>query len=310
MTVDIQFLDIRFSNLCNLKCRMCNHGYSSRWHADELRMSGPEAQQGAAPKLIRLPENTVERLIPYLGNLQAVYFAGGEPMLMPEHFGLLTWLHDNRKDIAVFYSTNLTAMSYRGVQFLDLWKDLRLVKLQISCDGFGEVGEYQRTGFKHAEFFRNLERVRTFARPMTYSPEGRARAPRIDTSIVYDIQFTTTLYNVFHVFDFLDFMVAAGHVPDTDTVNVAYAWSPAAVSLNNAEDKDAIVGFLEEGKRRITARKTVDELDNLISFTKKRNDIPFDEVVKWNERLDEIRGTPHSFRDRLTPADRRGTAGP
>ena len=29
---DFQHIDIRFSNLCNFKCRMCNHDFSSNWY--------------------------------------------------------------------------------------------------------------------------------------------------------------------------------------------------------------------------------------------------------------------------------------
>jgi MoaA/NifB/PqqE/SkfB family radical SAM enzyme len=298
MPVDIQFLDIRFSNLCNLRCRMCSHRYSSRWFEDERRMAQSEGGEPPASRVIRVSEDTVGKLIPYLGHLKSVYFAGGEPMLMPEHFQLLTWLHDNgrTKDIDVFYSTNLTALSYRGVELADLWKDFRLVKLSISCDGFGAVGEYQRTGFKHDEFFANLDRVKTFADPMFYTEASAARWPRrVGSGIIYDIQYTTTIYNVFHIFDFLEFTVGEGHVPDTDTVNLAYAWSPAVASLNNAGDKEAIVRYLEDGRSRITARKTIVELDNLIGFTKKERDIPFDQVKSWNDRLDEMRGTASPF---------------
>ncbi len=301
LAVDIQFLDLRFSNLCDQKCRMCNHRYSSKWYEDEIALLGPESEQAPRQRLIRLPENTVEQLKPYLGGVKSVYFAGGEPLLMPEHFRLLTWLHESerKEEISVFYSTNLTAMAHRGVRFVDLWQDFRLVKLSISCDGFGAVGEYQRTGFRHDEFFRNLERVATFANPMKYSAANPY--PLKDTRILYDIQYTTTLYNVFHVFDFLEYMVARGYVPDTDAVNLAYAWSPATVSLNNASDKEAIVAFLERGKAGIQAEKTLAEIDNLIRFTQRHNDIPFEEVLRWNERLDELRGTPRAFSARLTP---------
>jgi len=261
-------------------------------------MAQSEGGEPPASRVIKVSEDTVAKLIPYLGHLKSVYFAGGEPMLMPEHFQLLTWLHDNgrTKDIDVFYSTNLTALSYRGVELADLWKDFRLVKLSISCDGFGAVGEYQRTGFKHDEFFANLDRVKSFADPMFYTEASAARWPqRVGSGIIYDIQYTTTIYNVFHIFDFLEFMVGEGHVPDTDTVNLAYAWSPAVASLNNAGDKEAIVRYLEEGRSKITARKTIVELDNLIGFTRKERDIPFDQVKSWNDRLDEMRGTASPF---------------
>ena len=34
---DLRYVDIRFSNLCNFKCRMCNHTFSSNWYDDMIR---------------------------------------------------------------------------------------------------------------------------------------------------------------------------------------------------------------------------------------------------------------------------------
>ena len=39
---EMTYWDIRFSNLCNLKCRSCGHIFSSQWYQDQARLAGPE----------------------------------------------------------------------------------------------------------------------------------------------------------------------------------------------------------------------------------------------------------------------------
>ena len=38
----LTYWDIRFSNLCNLRCRSCGHIFSSQWYQDQARLAGPE----------------------------------------------------------------------------------------------------------------------------------------------------------------------------------------------------------------------------------------------------------------------------
>jgi radical SAM protein with 4Fe4S-binding SPASM domain len=39
---EMTYWDIRFSNLCNLKCRSCGHIFSSQWYQDQAKLAGPE----------------------------------------------------------------------------------------------------------------------------------------------------------------------------------------------------------------------------------------------------------------------------
>ena len=51
----LHYLDTRFSNLCNLKCRMCGPGLSSSWYEDYVAIDGKQGE-----KVIR----TIEALKP------------------------------------------------------------------------------------------------------------------------------------------------------------------------------------------------------------------------------------------------------
>ncbi len=37
---EMTYWDIRFSNLCNLKCRSCGHIFSSQWYQDQVKLAG------------------------------------------------------------------------------------------------------------------------------------------------------------------------------------------------------------------------------------------------------------------------------
>ena len=83
---DFQHIDIRFSNLCNFKCRMCNHDFSSNWYEDMKKIRPQNVRE---TKVLKATDTIVEDLIPHLSKIRSFYFAGGEPLIMPEHYKVL-----------------------------------------------------------------------------------------------------------------------------------------------------------------------------------------------------------------------------
>ena len=83
----LTYWDIRFSNLCNLRCRSCGHIFSSQWYQDQVKLAGPE--WGKNNKVLNYAGRTEtdiwEQLEPHLDYVEQIYFAGGEPLLMEEH---------------------------------------------------------------------------------------------------------------------------------------------------------------------------------------------------------------------------------
>ena len=46
---ELTYWDIRFSNLCNLKCRSCGHIFSSQWYQDQAKLAGGNWKRSGNP---------------------------------------------------------------------------------------------------------------------------------------------------------------------------------------------------------------------------------------------------------------------
>ena len=303
--LDFQHIDIRFSNLCNFKCRMCNHNFSSHWYEDSQIIDDEGRyiyKSGENKKVLKASETIVEDLIPYLGKVKSFYFAGGEPLIMPEHFKVLTWLYDNLpvkefidrdqnklegRDLSLHYNTNLSVIKYDEQSLIDLWKGFKRVYLSISCDGVNEVGEYQRTGFKTEKFEENMKVIKKFAKA---SPVWNQ-----DMGIVYGFQYTTTSMNIHHIFDFIDYMLEKEHINSSEEIDFYYAWGPDWVSIQNMSqtDKEKIGILFRDRMRTIQSKKTKDELISLYNFMNQGNTCSKRKVVTMRDKLDEINKTSY-----------------
>jgi MoaA/NifB/PqqE/SkfB family radical SAM enzyme len=303
--LDFQHIDIRFSNLCNFKCRMCNHNFSSHWYEDAQKVDDEGRHIYKSPenkKVLKASETIVEDLIPYLGKVKSFYFAGGEPLIMPEHFKVLTWLYDNLpekefidrdqnkivgRDLSLHYNTNLSVIKYDEQSLIDLWKGFKRVYLSISCDGVNEVGEYQRTGFKTEKFEENMKVIKRFAKA---SPVWNQ-----DMGIVYGFQYTTTAFNIHHIFDFIDYMLEKGHINSSEEIDFYYAWGPEWISIQNMSqtEKEKIGILFRDRMRTIQSKKTKDELISLFNFMNQGNTCSKRKVVTMRDKLDEINKTSY-----------------
>jgi sulfatase maturation enzyme AslB (radical SAM superfamily) len=146
----LQFVDIRNTNLCNLKCRYCGPHFSNKW-AEELNMPA---------WLLRQDINEYKNLL-ITDSLHWLYFTGGEPLFNPEHWQLLQDLVDNNRaaNISLVYNTNLTTIKYKDINIIDIWKQFKSVTVQCSVDAIGEPLEYIRSGASWARIKQNIEQL-------------------------------------------------------------------------------------------------------------------------------------------------------
>jgi MoaA/NifB/PqqE/SkfB family radical SAM enzyme len=88
-----------------------------------------------------------------------MYFTGGEPLINPEHWDLLTELVSLglSEKISLMYNTNLTTVRYKDTDVLDLWKKFKSVQINCSIDAVGTPLEYIRSGCNWAKIESNLQ---------------------------------------------------------------------------------------------------------------------------------------------------------
>ncbi len=157
-TVDefkMRYFDIRFSNICNFKCRTCGSEFSSQW--------GMEMQKNFDPKhpiVIHVDEGkgtVLEEVLTHIEHIDLAYFAGGEPLITDEHYTMLEeMIRLGRTDITLRYNTNASNIKYKKHDILDLWKHFKKIELSCSIDHYGERAEWLRKGTDWGKVEANL----------------------------------------------------------------------------------------------------------------------------------------------------------
>jgi MoaA/NifB/PqqE/SkfB family radical SAM enzyme len=191
---NIVYLDIRFGNICNLKCRMCGYGLSSSWHEDVIKLDALEEliimttdpknngrggqyyltsdnplSQVNRPKFIHV--DCYDKIEPYIKFAEEIYFAGGEPMLYPEHTKILDNLIDSgNTKCRLRYNSNLSTLKNKGRDVVELWKNFESVEVGASIDAMQDGVEFIRSNLKWSVFEKNYNRIRTEAPEINLNP--------------------------------------------------------------------------------------------------------------------------------------------
>lgn len=202
------YWDLRFSNICNLKCRICNFSSSSSWHKDAQVLGAVDSNTtDAVIHGLKNPEAFLSDLKPFYPELNHIYFAGGEPLLFKENMALLEDLSSlKRYQVVLRYSTNFTQINPRVVE---LWKKFRKLELWISLDGSGKRGEFQRKGLVWDDIIKNLDYV-------------KKECPQADIII----HFTVNAFNILHLPDFHREMVKKGYIKRVNKIYMNILHTP------------------------------------------------------------------------------------
>lgn len=152
---DLKTIDVRWTNLCNFSCVYCSPEYSSRW-ADELKIhpvTPTEDQTNAFRQYI----------YDHAPNLQHVYLAGGEPLLMRENLELLKRLNP---DVNLRVNTNLSKTDTRVFESICEFKN---VHWTVSVETQQQEFEYIRFGGCWTDFLENLQVIKKLEHKISFN---------------------------------------------------------------------------------------------------------------------------------------------
>ena len=183
----IRYWDIRFSNICNFRCRYCGPNFSSNWWEDKAALYGRDSVKHSKFLYAGGSKDAIwNQMIEHIPYLEQIYFAGGEPLLMEEHYRLLDELiRRDMTDVRLIYNTNFSELNYKKNNVLELWKHFKSVSVGASLDAMGARAEYMRKGTMWSEIEDNRRRM-------------IATCPDID----FYISATVNVFNVLHISDF------------------------------------------------------------------------------------------------------------
>ena len=155
-----EVLEIKFSNLCNLKCIMCSSNCSSLWEKDMPldntkfgKFRGPEV----AKKILEFADT-------YYRDIKTFQLFGGEPVLHKEFddiFNLILSKPISEGKKTISFSTNMYYNEKYRTQFEDKIEAVldqgHKLFMRFSIDGMYEQGEYVRTNMEWSKFEDNLD---------------------------------------------------------------------------------------------------------------------------------------------------------
>jgi organic radical activating enzyme len=230
---EMTYWDIRFSNLCNLKCRSCGHIFSSQWYQDQAKLAGPEwkARNTVLNYAGRTETDMWNQLEPHLDYVEQIYFAGGEPLLMEEHYRILDELvRRKRFDVRLIYNTNFTYTDLKGRSVFEYWQQFDSVAVGASLDAAGGRGEYIRKGTDWNTVVEN-----------------RREMMRVCPKVDFYISPTLSIMNAWHLPDFHRDWVEAGLIRAQD-LNVNILQDPAhyRIDIAPAEYKQQLTALYRE----------------------------------------------------------------
>jgi len=277
---NIKSWDIRFSNLCNLKCRSCGSVYSTTWAQEDEKFEGYSDYK----KLQSIPDGVPDPLENQYHNVDKIYFAGGEPLIMPEHFRTLQKIIDTGRagKVKLLYNTNMTKLNYNKHNLIEFWKHFKVVVIGASIDAMGERAEYIRNGVKWSVIENNFKEL--------------SEAVKVYKNINIHISPTVSIMNVHSLPDLHKYFVEKGYVEDTTAIVLNMLLNPAHYEIRNLPRK-----LKDEVKQKIkdhciwlreqnTRLDVIESFESILSYIENEaKDVDVARFVSETNKIDKRR---------------------
>jgi radical SAM protein with 4Fe4S-binding SPASM domain len=148
-------MDIKFGNICNIKCRICSSKNSHVWKRDEKQLFGFTTIEESSQSWVEIDSRWNE-LSEFVDNLEVLYISGGEPLLIKKNYEFLrACIEKNKaKNISVRILTNGTITLES--ELIEILKHFKHVYIGYSIDDLGEKFNYQRNPAKWDKVEKNF----------------------------------------------------------------------------------------------------------------------------------------------------------
>ena len=154
----LSYIDLRFGTKCQLACVMCSPHDSSGWIKDykaifpavknkslkeTMQWENKGSYNGSSYNWHKQNPTFWKQFYEQIPNMQQIYFAGGESLIIEEHYEILEECirQGYAKNLELRYNSN--GVEWREDLF-DLWKHFKLVRFHYSVDDIFERNEYIR----------------------------------------------------------------------------------------------------------------------------------------------------------------------
>lgn len=164
------YMDARWNNLCNLKCRTCGPRFSTSWIDEHAKLYNLTKEDRLKTEDVftfsgKYEDQLYEEMEKHLPYVKRIYFAGGEPLMQKDHYKVLEKLihlghtGTDGKPLTIHYNTNFSQLKLGKYQAIDLWKQFKDINIHASLDASHDKAEYWRKGTDWDIIVENRERL-------------------------------------------------------------------------------------------------------------------------------------------------------
>jgi sulfatase maturation enzyme AslB (radical SAM superfamily) len=233
--------------------------------------------------------DSFEKNLPYF---RRVEFAGGEPLMDPQHYRILDMLKPYGANIEIKYATNGTTIGIsKGRTIHDYWTHFRSVAVNVSIDGIGPVYEYIRGNGDWREVVQNIQIIQAI--PNINRVVG-AVAVQVSNVLTLDEMIKTFLDELGIVF-----YTNMVNYPNVLSVQVLPNDLKALAVTKLKAVRELVPDFKYVKENPILLGITLGQIDGVINYilAKDQSNL-WPDCVEFNRRLDITRN--QSFTD-VTP---------
>jgi MoaA/NifB/PqqE/SkfB family radical SAM enzyme len=305
MPFEIPTMELKLNNLCNLKCRMCHPMDSTSWNdwgeikefykkENNIMFSIVEEHnlenKPFLDKFQDNPEwwNSLEKLLPYF---RRVEFAGGEPLMDPQHYRILDMLKPYAHQIEVKYATNLSMLGKGNRNIYEYWPHFKSIAVNVSIDGIKDSYEYIRGNADWDTMIENIRKIQSIP-----------NISRIVGAVTVQVSNILDMDKIIEYF--LDDLEIIFHTHRVEYPNVLSAQvlpdelkQLAIHRLEKVKDKVPFFKYVQKEPKLL--QYTIEQIQYNINYLKATDQSNlWEDCVEFNRRLDKSRS--QSFTD-VTP---------
>ena len=267
----LKYLDIRESNLCNYKCRMCSTHSSSKWLQEDKELRGeilPMYSKAGINPITGIMRAGVDYSSYDLSEVEEIHFAGGEPLIMQETYDIIDAVKAQRPDdynlVDINIITNASKLTWKSNDILESIKGFDYAGISCSIDGMDLRHDYLRNGGVN-DWHRVKQNIDTLVDWKKESTEANKRQVRFHTTI--------TWANLYHVWDLYE----QYHLTGKAKMTLNFSLDPIGIGVDSLPYKE-----LQRAIDFYSSKPQSPEITDIITFLKSQVHKKRDHKV-WND---------------------------
>lgn len=219
-SVDVNYLDLSWSNKCNLQCKMCTPDASDQLIKEfKLIDIKPWVEKDSDYKA----QWNYDQIKPILDlvktkGLMQILVTGGEPLINNDFYAFCKELIDSglSKQVDLSIHTNLTVTPSK---WFDIWSHFKTMTIKVSIDAVGDMYEYIRYPGKWNIVKDNIDSI------VQYSNENE--------NIGIEFHTVFSIFNTHKFTELLDYIVRLEGKNIINFPHINYIYDPDYASPSN-----------------------------------------------------------------------------